>query len=67
MNLMKESRLKRLENHWMLEWYFPWTLIDWMLRAQLLIWITAIAGALCISVRTIVLGRPWLRRRRRND
>ena len=49
----------------MLEWYVPWNHIDSVLKAELLIWLAAIAWAYWIAWRTLRRKRPWLRRQRR--
>ena len=49
----------------MLEWYVPWTSIDWVLRAELAIWLAAVAWSYWIAWRTLGRKRPWLRRRKR--
>ena len=45
----------------MIEWYFPWGAVDWVLKVQLVLWISVIVWAVWISWRTLVLRRPWLR------
>ncbi len=49
----------------MIEWYFPWSSIDWVLKLQLLIWSASIACSYWIAWRTVIRKRPWLRRRDR--
>ena len=48
-----------------LEWYFPWSTVDWILRIQLLIWLAAIGWSYWIVWRTFVRKKPWLRSRKR--
>ena len=46
----------------MIEWYFPWGRVDWVLRAELIVWLVAVLAGCRIAWRTLVRGRPWLRR-----
>jgi hypothetical protein len=48
-----------------LEWYFPWTRVDWVLKLELLVWLFVIGVSYWIAWRALVLGRPWLVTRRR--
>ncbi len=43
-----------------LEWYFPWSRIDGVLKLQLVLWFVSVAAAILIYLWTIVLGKPWL-------
>ena len=38
----------------MLEWYFPWAHIDWVLRFELITWLTVVT----LSYRGTELTRP---------
>ena len=49
----------------MIEWYFPWSGIDSVLKLELLIWLAAVACSYWIAWRTLVLKRPWLKWRKR--
>ncbi|MEE8308256.1 MAG: hypothetical protein V3R81_13395, partial [Gammaproteobacteria bacterium] len=49
----------------MLEWYFPWSNVDWVLKVQLLIWLTTVGGSYWIIWRTLIRKRRWLRWRDR--
>lgn len=51
----------------MIEWYFPWGRVDWVLRVELIVWIAATVGGCWIAWRTLVRGRPWLRREERDE
>ena len=51
----------------MLEWYFPWARVDWLLRVQLLIWLAAVALSYWIAWRTLIRRRPWLRRGKKRE
>ena len=44
----------------MLEWYFPWTRIDALLKIELLIWLASVGASLWVAYRSLVLKRPWL-------
>jgi hypothetical protein len=47
-----------------LEWYFPWSHIDWILKVELLVWLLVIGLSYRIAWRALVRKRPWLQRRR---
>ena len=49
----------------MLEWYIPWSAIDWVLKIQFLAWLAAIATSWWIAWRVLIRKRPWLERRER--
>ena len=44
----------------MLEWYIPWSHVDWVLKAEMLIWLAAIACSYWICWRSLVRKKPWL-------
>ena len=44
----------------MIDWYMPWSALDWGLRLQLIVWLVSVFSACWISFRTLILGRPWL-------
>jgi len=44
----------------MVEWYFPWSLIDWILRLQLIAWFITIGVSYWIFWHCIVRKRGWL-------
>lgn len=46
----------------MFDWYFPWSRIDAVLRLALLVWLAVVGASWWIFWRSIVRGRPWLRR-----
>ncbi|MDJ0926723.1 MAG: hypothetical protein QNJ73_03645 [Gammaproteobacteria bacterium] len=46
----------------MLEWYFPWSNIDLILRVELIIWLAVVAVSYGIFWRVVVRKRPWLMR-----
>ncbi|MEJ8567025.1 hypothetical protein [Elongatibacter sediminis] len=48
----------------LIEWYFPWSRLDLVLRIELLIWLVVVGIACWISWRTLVGKKPWLRRRK---
>jgi hypothetical protein len=48
-----------------LEWYFPWSSVDWVLKSELLIWLAAIGWSYWIVWRTLIRKKPWLRWRKR--
>jgi len=43
-----------------LEWLFPWSHVDAVLKFELLIWFGTVVAAFWIYVRTIWLGKQWL-------
>jgi hypothetical protein len=43
-----------------LEWYFPWSRIDPVLKLQLLVWLAVVSVAFVIPIRTLLFKRPWL-------
>lgn len=49
----------------MLEWYFPWSSVDWFLKMELLVWLAATGASYWICWRTVIRKRPWLRWRER--
>ena len=48
-----------------LNWYFPWTRLDGVLKFELVLWLIAVGVSYWIFWRTILRKRPWLRRRNR--
>jgi hypothetical protein len=46
------------------EWYFPWSRIDMVLRIGLVFWLTVVAASCWIYWRAVIAGKPWLMRRR---
>jgi hypothetical protein len=48
----------------LVEWYFPWSRLDMVLRIGLVIWVTVVAASCWIYWRTVITGKPWLMRRR---
>jgi hypothetical protein len=48
-----------------IDWYFPWARIDDVLKVELLVWLAVVGVSYWIFWRTVVRGRPWLRRRNR--
>jgi hypothetical protein len=46
------------------EWYFPWSRLDMVLRIQLVIWLTVVAASCWIYWRTVIAEKPWLMSRR---
>jgi membrane protein implicated in regulation of membrane protease activity len=47
----------------MVNWYFPWHLIDWVLRLQLIVWLSMVVLSYWIFWRTVVKKHGWLRKR----
>lgn len=41
-----------------LDWYFPWAQIDWVLKLQLLVWLSTVAAGFWIGWRG--LQGQWL-------
>ncbi len=46
----------------MIEWYFPWQHLDFLLKLGLIVWLSVIAASCWIFWRTVVRRKPWLRR-----
>ena len=43
----------------MLDWFFPWAQIDWLLQAELLLWFgTILASFVLTYVRLKNIGKP---------
>ena len=43
-----------------LEWYFPWSRVDPILKIELLIWFGSVVTAFLIPTWALVLKRTWL-------
>jgi hypothetical protein len=51
----------------MIDWYFPWGRIDWVLRLQLIVWLASVVIAYWISWRYLIAKRPWLKKGNKQD
>jgi len=47
----------------MFEWYFPWSHLDFLLRAQVIVWMLVILVSYWITWRTVFCGKRWLKSR----